>query len=81
MDTKDRVRDFLASRIKDHELRDDDDFFARGFVDSMFAMQLVLFLEKEFAISIDGSEMRIDNFKTVNAITDIVSRKTAASAA
>ncbi len=81
MDIKRRVQTFLGSRIKDHHLRDDEDFFAAGFVDSMFAMQLVLFLEKEFSISIEGSEMRLDNFNTVNAITEMVSRKAAASAA
>ncbi len=80
MDIRTRVREYLSGRIKGHNLLDDDDFFARGFVDSMFAMQLVLFLEKDFGISIEGSEMRLDNFRTINAITEIVSRKTATAA-
>jgi acyl carrier protein len=48
-------------------------------VNSLFAMQLVLFVEKEFDIAIDGSDMNFDNFKTVNAIAEIVERKTVAN--
>jgi methoxymalonate biosynthesis acyl carrier protein len=79
MDIKSRVREYLSGYIKDYDLQDDDDFFALGFVNSLFAMQLVLFVEKEFDIAIDGGDMNFDNFKTVNAIADTVERKTAAS--
>lgn len=81
MEIKAKIRAYLAGYIKDYDLQDDDDFFALGFVNSLFAMQLVLFVEKEFAIALDGTDMHFDNFKTVNAITDIVARKTAASSA
>ena len=80
MDHKQRVREYLTYHIRDRQLGDDDDFFALGFVDSLFAMQLVLFVEKEFGVSIDGSEMRLENFRTVNAISDTVMRKRGAHA-
>ena len=79
MDIRKKVRAYLSEYIKGHDLQDDDDFFALGLVNSLFAMQLVLFVEKEFDIAIDGSDMNFDNFKTVNAIAEIVERKTVAN--
>jgi methoxymalonate biosynthesis acyl carrier protein len=79
MDIRTKVRAYLSEYIKGHDLQDDDDFFALGLVNSLFAMQLVLFVEKEFDIAIDGSDMNFDNFKTVNAIAEIVERKTVAN--
>ena len=79
MDIRTKVRAYLSEYIKGHDLRDDDDFFALGLVNSLFAMQLVLFVEKEFDIAIDGSDMNFDNFKTVNAIVEVVERKTVAN--
>jgi len=81
MDYKQPVREYLALHIKDRKLGDDEDFFVLGYVDSLFAMELVLFVEKEFGVSIDGSEMRLENFSTINAISDTVKRERAARAA
>jgi methoxymalonate biosynthesis acyl carrier protein len=72
------IRNFLSEHITSYDLQDDDDFFALGLANSLFAMQLVLFVEQEFDISIDGDDLNLDNFKTINAITDLVKRKTEA---
>jgi methoxymalonate biosynthesis acyl carrier protein len=45
------------------------------FVNSMFAMQLVLFVEQEFNISVENEDLELDNFRTINAITNLVERK------
>ena len=42
----------------------------------MFAMQLVLFLEQEFQITVENEDLEFDNFRTVNALTNLVERKT-----
>lgn len=72
---KDTIRNFLTDHIADHDLRDDDDIFALGLVNSLFAMQLVLFVEQEFDITIDGEDLDFSNFRTVNAIHGIVRQK------
>jgi acyl carrier protein len=43
----------------------------------MFAMQLVLFVEQEFKISIENEDLEIDNFNTINALVNLIERKTA----
>ena len=69
------IKTFLARVIPDHELGDEEDIFAAGYVNSLFAMQLVLFVEKEFHIAIEQADMVIENFRTVGAIARLVAHK------
>lgn len=75
-DSRTRIRDYLARYFPGYELRDDDDIFKLGFVTSMFALQLVNFLEREFKISIENEDLELDNFRSVNALSSMVGRKT-----
>jgi len=65
---------FLTKFFPTVELADDQDIFALGFVNSLFAMQLVLFVEKEFGIAIENEDLDIDNFRSIQAITELVER-------
>jgi acyl carrier protein len=73
MDTKTRIRSFLGTRWPG-DLQDDDDIFEAGLVNSLFAMQLVLFVEQEFAIQVSNEDLERDNFRTVNTIAGLVER-------
>jgi acyl carrier protein len=73
-----KTRAFLMVHFKDHDLRDDDDIFSLGFVNSLFAMQLVMFVEKEFGLKVHDDDLDIDNFRTLNAVLDLVNRKLSA---
>ena len=77
---KARVREFVGRHIRGHDLQDDENIFDTGFVNSMFAMQLVQFVEQEFGIAVEDEDLDIDNFRSVNAIAALVERKTAAVA-
>jgi acyl carrier protein len=74
-DTKQTIRDFLAQFFGDHQLGDDEDIFATGFVNSLFVMQLVLFVESEFSMTIADEDLEMANFRTVSAIEALVGRK------
>ena len=43
----------------------DQDLFASGVVSSMFAMELVVFLEQSYQVTIIGGDLKLDNFRTV----------------
>lgn len=75
LDTKETIRHFVLDHIPAYDLKDDDDFFALGLVSSMFVMQLVLFVEQSFGLTIDGADLNFDYFRSVNAVTDLVERK------
>ncbi|MFH8349520.1 acyl carrier protein [Streptomyces sp. NPDC018045] len=79
-DVRDRVKEFLAPQLGGHELADEDDIFALGLVNSLFAMQLALFVEREFSLRLGPEDMEFDNFRSVKGIADLVTAKTAAAA-
>jgi acyl carrier protein len=79
-DRKTKIKEFLARFFRSHELSDGEDIFALGFVNSLLAMQLVNFVEKEFGVAIEDEDLDLDNFRTINAIDALVERKSAAVA-
>ena len=73
--TSGSIREFLTRSFNDYEIGDDEDIFGLGFVNSLFAMQLVLFLEQTFDIEIDNEDLDLDNFRTIQALVSLVGRK------
>lgn len=72
------IRTFLTKYLRNNQPGDDQDIFALGLVNSLFAMQLVNFVEKEFGISVEQEDLEIENFSTINAITSLVQNKISA---
>lgn len=78
---KQTIRHFVTRSINIPELGDDDDLFESGLVNSLFAVQLMTFLEKTFAIEVEADDLDIRNFKSLEAATSFVVKKNAAKAA
>jgi methoxymalonate biosynthesis acyl carrier protein len=38
-------------------------------------MQLVMFLEKEFAVRIETTDLNMENFRTINSIINLIESK------
>ena len=74
--TRQTILTFLEQFI-DVDVADDEDLFASGLVNSLFAMQLVLFVEKEFSIKVENEDLDLANFRSVNAITGFIQHKLA----
>ena len=69
---KEVIRKFFAEKRKKEVPADDTDLFENGFVDSLFAIEIVVFLEKEFKIKIKNKEITKDNFRNINNIVNVV---------
>ncbi len=78
---KSEIRSFVGSAFKGKELTDDEDIFASGVVNSLFAMELITFLEGTYSITIENEDLELENFSTVDKLVELVERKTASSAA
>jgi len=72
---KETVKRFILSSINITHLGDDDNLFESGIVNSLFAVQLMTFIEKTFAIEVGMDDLDIENFKSLNAATAFVVRK------
>jgi len=70
-----RVRAFLVRFFRSDSLRDDQDMFATGLVNSLLAIQIVAFLEKEFAITLGDDDLKLENFNSVDHIAAFVAQK------
>ncbi|GCE31291.1 hypothetical protein KDA_67750 [Dictyobacter alpinus] len=77
---RDSIRAFLTSFFPNLDVTDDQDIFALGFVNSLFAMQLVLFVEKKLGVSLDNEDLDIDNFRSIDAITRLIESKSVVKA-
>lgn len=77
MQPREAIRTFLSKFFRGYSLRDDDDIFSLGFVNSLFAMKLVNFIESELEVTVEQDDLDIDNFRTVDAMVSFVERRRA----
>ncbi|HVG09968.1 MAG: hypothetical protein QOH06_4902 [Acidobacteriota bacterium] len=73
--TQTKIKEFLSRFFKNQDLQPEEDIFALGFVNSLLAMQLVAFVEKEFGIRVGDEDLDLDNFRSIQAISNLVARK------
>ena len=72
---RETVKRFILSSISIAKLDDDDNLFESGIVNSLFAVQLMTFIERTFAIEVGMDDLDIENFKSLNATTAFVLQK------
>lgn len=80
MNIKETLRDFILRAVKIENLDDDDDLFESGIVNSLFAVQLMTFVEKTFALEVGMDDLEMENFRSINATAAFVERKKGALA-
>lgn len=73
-DIKENVRNFIFKTLR-NEWKDNDDILESGAITSLFSMQLILFLERNFDIHLDRNDLNNENFRSINSITLLVERK------
>jgi len=71
-DARARIRAFLVPHMSGQAITDTDDYFALGYVNSLFAMQLAAFVQEEFGIVLKPEHMDFDNFRTVDGLVRLV---------
>ena len=76
----DKIRTFIQKNLvvfdDEATFSNHDNIFAMGFVNSLFAMKLVAFVEREFGLSVENEDLDISNFSSVNNIVNFITGKT-----
>ena len=72
---KETIMDFIFSSITITDLDADDNLFETGIINSLFAIQLMTFIEKSFGVEVTMDDLDIENFKSINATTSFVMKK------
>lgn len=76
---RDKIRAMVQRNLNifhaDAQFSDEDNIFRKGFVDSLFAVQLIAYLEQEFGIKVANKDLDINNFHSVDRMVSFVERK------
>ena len=76
---KDTLRNYIMEHFEidadDPDFSDDVHLFDYGFVDSLGATEIVLFLEDHFQIEITQKDITLYAMNTINEIAEVVERK------
>lgn len=81
MDATASIREYIRQLQRDqgqHALTDETPLIEGGYLDSLDAVELVVFLEERFRIQIDPEEVNEREFRSVKAVAALVERKRAA---
>jgi len=65
----------LAPDCNANELKENQSLLDSGIIDSMAVMKLLDFIEKKFQLKVPVDELVPENFETLTAITDLISKK------
>ena len=75
-DTTTKIKQFIVDEfmpdVPVEELESDYDLLTGGVVDSLGLLKVVAFIESEFDVGVDESELGPESFRTVNAIKEYV---------
>ncbi len=69
------ITEELLHDYEDITLTAEDRLLTSGLIDSLGVMQLINFLEEEFGVDVSPEDVTIENFQTVNMITQYISRQ------
>ncbi|WP_440110443.1 acyl carrier protein [Paenibacillus sp. QZ-Y1] len=79
MDYREDIRKFIGENLSTNYegtgISDDENYFELRFVNSLFAMRLVDFVERNFDIEIGNEDLDLANFSTINRLQALIERK------
>lgn len=74
---KDKIRRFVIETTYSpaDQVNNDTLIFVQGIFDSMGFISLINFLEESFSVKAEDSELLEENFESIDAIANFISRK------
>jgi acyl carrier protein len=77
---KEKIQNFIAENILfssgGFPYSDTTSFLDNGIIDSMNILQLGMFIEESFGISVEDDEITPDNFDSIERLAAFIERKT-----
>ncbi|MBN6042346.1 acyl carrier protein [Amycolatopsis sp. 195334CR] len=68
------VREYITAHLGGKTVPDNEDLFTGGHLNSLFAVQIVVWLEKEFGIAVRGGDLTLDNFRSIGDIAAFIGK-------
>jgi len=73
-----RIREFILQHFplaRKNGLKPNERWLETGMIDSLGILDLVHFLEEEFAVTIDDEELQPENFQSLESVAEFVLKK------
>jgi acyl carrier protein len=71
-----RIKEFIITEVNPDlhltSLDDDEPLIESGIVDSLGVLKIMSFLDEAFGIDLSSTEIKLENFKDVKTICDLV---------
>ncbi len=80
MTTQSILADFILEELakgRKSKIKPDDDLLGEGIIDSLGILQLVAFIEEKFNVAIPDEDVVIENFISVEALSNYLESKMA----
>lgn len=74
MSIQEQIYNFLYEKNPQAELTYDTELFKSGVVNSLFALEIVIFVETTFGIRLKRKDVKLENFESINRIAALVER-------
>ena len=74
---REKVRNYVLQAVyaEKEKIKDDSLIFKEGYLDSMGFMVLISFIEEEFGIKTNDTDLLEENFESIIAISEFIIRK------
>ena len=72
-----KVEKYVLKNINMDQIGNDVNIFEDGLVSSLFAIELMTFLEKNFDIKITTDDLDMENYRSINNIVEFICKKNA----
>jgi acyl carrier protein len=74
---REKVKNYVLQTVyaEKEKIHNDSLLFKEGYFDSMGFMVLISFIEEEFGIKTNDTDLLEENFESINAISEFVIRK------
>lgn len=78
----DKIKEFIITEVNPdlglQSLDDDQPLIDSGIVDSLGVLRILAFLDEAFGIDLSGDEIKLQNFRNVKTICELIARGGAA---
>jgi acyl carrier protein len=72
---RDELRKYITAELMrdpDYDLKDDEPLISGGLIDSFSLVELQMFIEQQFGVHIDDTELTADAIDNINDIVEMI---------
>lgn len=74
LDIRETILGFFREKGITGDLGYDTDLFRGGYVNSLFALEVIVFIERTFSIRVPNKDISESNFQTIDSIARVVEK-------